>query len=155
MNDFFKQLNILFYALAAGQLLFCAVAIFLRFEGVAGFDETSAQNTTLTMIAPFLTLAAFAGAWFINQTRVAQGVELKGLNEKTGHYRTTIVIRSAIIEGGNIIMLIVYLLSGRPIHLIWFAVGMLLFLYFRPSHSNLVRNYQLSFEEESQLKKNH
>jgi len=153
MNSFFKQLSTIFYALAAGQLLFCAVAVFLRYQGTAAFDEASTQNSTLTMVTPFLALAAFTAAWFVHKMRTNQGMNQKTLSEKTMHYRTTVLLRSAMIEGGNIILLVAYLLSGRPIHLAWFVAGMLLFFYFRPSPANLVRDYQLSFDEAKQLTK--
>lgn len=153
MNSFFKQLSTVFYALAAGQLLFCAVAVFLRYQGTAAFDEASLQNATLTMVTPFLALGAFTAAWFVHKMRSAQGMNLKGVKEKSMHYRTTVLLRSAMIEGGNIILLVAYLLSGRPIHLGWFVAGMLLFFYFRPSPANFVRDYQLSFDEAKQLTK--
>jgi len=111
MNRFFKQLSTVFYALAAGQLLFSAVAVFLRYQGTAAFDEASIQNTTLTMVTPFLALGAFTAAWFVHKMRTAQGINRKTLNEKTTHYRTTVLLRSAMIEGGNIILLVAYLLS--------------------------------------------
>ncbi|NUN99183.1 MAG: hypothetical protein HUU01_01070 [Saprospiraceae bacterium] len=154
MDNFFKQLNVLFYALTAGQLLFCAVALFLRSQGAEAFNEASQFDNTLTMVTPFLALGAFTAAWFVHKIRTAQGGQQKELGEKMQHYRLTVLLRSAMIEGGNIILLIVYLLSGRPIHLAWFAAGVLLFLYFRPSRDNFVRDYQLSLEEESQLRKN-
>ncbi|MFM9952230.1 MAG: hypothetical protein ACKV1O_30140 [Saprospiraceae bacterium] len=153
MNSFFKQLSTIFYALAAGQLLFCAVAVFLRKQGTAAFDEASIENSTLTMVTPFLALAAFTAAWFVHKMRASQGMGRKNLSEKTMHYRTTVLLRSAMIEGANIILLVAYLLSGRPIHLAWFVAGMLLFFYFRPSPANFVRDYQLSFDEATQLTK--
>jgi len=153
MNSFFKQLSTLFYALAAGQLLFGAVAVFMRYKGTAAFDEASHQNTTLTIIAPFLGLGAFTIAWYVHKMRSAQGMNLKELQAKKMHYRTTVLLRSAMIEGGNIILLVAYLLSGRPIHLAWFAAGMLFFFFFRPSPGNFVRDYQLSFDEANQLTK--
>jgi hypothetical protein len=153
MNSFFKQLSTLFYALVAGQLLFCAVAVLLRYQGVAALDEASMENTTLTMVTPFLALGAFTAGWFVHRMRSAQGMQLKSIGEKVQHYRTTVLLRSAMIEGGNIMLLVAYLLSGRPIHLGWFAAGMLLFIYFRPSPENLVRDYQLPFDEANQLRK--
>ncbi len=152
MNHFFKQLSLIFYALGAGQLLFCAVAVFLRSQGAAAFEEASHYNTSLTMWTPFLVLGAFTAAWLVHKMRTSQASNLKDLKEKVPHYRTTVLLRAAMIEGGNILLLVSYLLSGRPIHLIWFAAGMVLFGVFRPGLSNFIRDYRLSFEEENLIK---
>lgn len=151
MKKLFSQLNAVFLALGIGQLLFCAAAIYIRSQGSASFDLADDNSATLAMVTPFLALGAFAAAWAIHKMRVAQGAALKELAEKLVHYRTTVLLRAAMIEGGNIILLIVYLLNGAPIHLVWFGAGILFFAYFRPSPNAFVRDYQLPNNEEREL----
>lgn len=146
MKEHFKQINILWLALLMGQLVFFAVVFFF-------INSTEGESLDiLRTIVPMLLLGALGGVYFISKKRSTDGAALETLQEKAEHYRATIVIRSALLEGANL-MAIVGMLSDSPQpYLPYFAVGIAAFLYFRPSVDRFIQDYQLKAQEAEALR---
>ena len=70
---------------------------------------------------------------------------------KLTHYKVSVLLRSAIIEGVNLVAAIAALVSGNINLLLYFAVGMLLFLFYRPSRDNFSQRYNVSAGEIAQI----
>ncbi len=68
--------------------------------------------------------------------------------EKLEHYRNLIIIRCAMVEGGNLMALILALLSGQGFFFMLFLAGLIAFVYFRPSKAEFMRDFNLTPEEE-------
>jgi len=144
-----KKLHLLFVALAAGQVLFCGVVLYLILvERFAGVDMQARDQ----YLAPSILLLAAAGtAYALNQVLSRRGRRMQFLATKVQQYSITSIVRLAIVEGANLLILIITLLSGQINSLLFFALGMLVFLYFRPSQKDFVQLFELSAEEERQL----
>jgi hypothetical protein len=144
-----KKLHTLFIALVAGQILFCGVVLYLILvEDFAGVEMQVRDQ----YLAPSILLVAAAGtAYALNQVLSRRGRRLQFLATKVQQYSIASIVRLAIIEGANLLILIITLLSGQVNSLLFFALGMLVFLYFRPSLEDFVQSFELSAEEEGQL----
>jgi len=153
MQKIFRETQILYLALLIGQLIFAIVtAILISGENpivdmtASGGDYTSLV-TMLTAVFALIILATY----FINHNRRKQGAQLSSLEAKLGHYRQTVLIRSAMVEGANLLMIIAALVTGAFNYLMYFGLGLLAYLYFRPSVSGIAMEYQLTEEEKRRL----
>ncbi|HKK79304.1 MAG TPA: hypothetical protein VJ933_06725, partial [Phaeodactylibacter sp.] len=91
-------------------------------------------------LAPSIILLAAAGtAYALNQVLSKRGRRMQFLTSKVQQYSITSIVRLAIVEGANLLILIITLLSGQVNSLLFFALGMLVFLYFRPSREDFVQ----------------
>lgn len=152
MKEQFRQINILYLALAGGQVAICAVLIFLLNQRDTNAVAEDASMEIYKMIIPFIVLFGVGAAWYMNRLRIAQGATLKSLEEKVQHFRTTVITRSALIEGPNLLVLILAFLLNQMTYFAFFALGFAAFLYFRPTVDQFIRDYQISGSEEQQLR---
>jgi hypothetical protein len=148
-KEVFRQINFLYYALLAGQILFCAVILF------AILDPESRQSgwpeAPFGLVVPAMLAGVMPLVFFINGRQLSQGGELENLPAKMAHYRTTVILRSALIEGVNIFVLVSLLLENNSTFLLFFGAGLLLFFYFRPSVNEFQQHYQLNGSEKTEF----
>lgn len=136
----FRQTNIIFYALLAGQILFCLVILF------AISDPETRQSGwpafPFGMILP-IVMASIVGAVFVINRWRGQRSVASGNGAKFNNYRTIVLLRSALIEGVNLFSLVLFLVENNATYLIFFGFGLLLFLYFRPSMDEFRQFYDV------------
>jgi len=144
-----SKLHTVFLALAIGQILFCMVTVYMVLgEGFRGVDFSRGG----LLFPPAVILLVAAGtAYALNRLLIKRGKRLKYLVTKLQQYAISGIVRLAIVEGGNILILLLALLSGNLNLLIYFAVGMLVFLYFKPGLHDFASSFDLSEEEKAQL----
>ncbi len=149
MQQQFKQIVLIYAALMVGQILFCMITIMIV---TAGTDPIPKEDNLLESLLPVFVLGAFALSYLVYRTRLQSGSELSGLANKVEHYRSTAIIRAAIMEGANLLVIVLTLVDNNLNHLIWFSLGLLAFLYFRPSTEQFIRDYALSGKEAHELR---
>ncbi len=146
-NDF-RQTIVLYWALLAGQILFALVVVFL----LTGNETSLSWPVDLPgIIGPVAILAGFTGARAINRTQMANAPVKAGLPEKTAHYRKAVIIRSALMEGANLLMVALAMVAPNYFWLLCFAAGLIGFWFLRPSIDELADNYKLSPQEKMDL----
>lgn len=155
-QEFLKSLNILHLALLGGQVMIFVVLYFAL--------DTSSESENSSMVVggideiaiAFMTffVLAVGASFFLFNKRKEEGKNLKGtLMDKLSHYRSSFVLRAALLEGANLSMLLIYFfVSKNIVLLILFAIGAALFLMIRPTASRIIEDYQLSHGEQSQLR---
>ncbi|GEM_PF-1962101 len=161
MKDFFKRLHTLFNALLAAQVIFSLAAL--------SFIQKSAQpmvmvvrNTSEDMMPQTMSktgilslvflLSAAAVAYLMDSQRKAQGAIIQGLWDKAEHYRQSSIVRLVMVGIANSIAVFVAMRENNMWYLLYLVLGMLLFLYFRPTGEKFVRQYQLSSVEAEEVK---
>jgi hypothetical protein len=146
----FRSAFLLYVALLLGQILFCFVILFLITQpDRAPLSEDSAY--------PYLGLTivflAAGTAWFLNKLRLDSLPKLQAnFGGKIMHYRTSVILRSAVLESGNLFCLVLALLEGSLTPVLHFCLGLGVFLYFRPSIEEMAQHYQLTAAEEESLR---
>lgn len=140
---------VLYYALLGGQLLFCLITLFL----ITQPDKMIADSgVDFTQWGFFVIAFAVSVGFYLNQLRRRQGATLQArLEAKVMHYRTTVIMRSAAIEAGNLFALVLAIMQVDLTPLLLFAAGMMAFIFLRPNLREIVNTYQLSGEERRQL----
>ncbi len=140
----------LYYALLAGQILFCLVTLYLIYQN----ENVSNRFELDTNSAAGLLIVISAGiiAFFMNNLRRQQAGTLRtSLQSRMMHYRTTVILRSAIMEAGNLFALILALIGFNLFPILYFLVGLLLFFFFRPSRSEFAQLYSLTGPERLEI----
>lgn len=136
-----NSIKVLFFALLAGQLLFAAVVIFLL------KDTESGPNY---MLGPDLDLYAF-GAYalaMIFLSRFIDGMWVKQIptvkrvqRSETGHYRTNVIIRLAILEGAGLFSIVLTMVTINVYLFIVTAVLLAAFWFAQPTEEEFAERY--------------
>ncbi len=146
---FFQQLAVLYGALLLGQLLFFGVVYFLMANNMV--DNQSMDDSLFRIIVPIMILGAAGAAYALDRQRQGNMDKLQDLEAKTQHYRNAVILRCALIEGANFFALLAGLLTQNYTYLLYFAVGLLAFIYFRPSKQQFIDQYELSAREREEM----
>lgn len=152
MMQQFKQTNLIYTALFIGQLLFAVLVYWMVTSKTANTTE-GYRSFTFDQLPLMVALIGITGAFLMNRLRTAQGAHLEALGQILQHYHTTVILRSAILEGCNLIVLTLALLNGNLLYLVYFGLGMAGFLYFRPSPESLAKEYGLTRQQEEELRR--
>jgi divalent metal cation (Fe/Co/Zn/Cd) transporter len=136
----------LFYALLSGQVLFAGILI--AWKGIPQKLGRIPTDDYFTLIGITVIFSSIGVAYWINEQRKREGATRGNLTEKLEHYRNLVIIRSALVEGGNLMALVFAFFSGQGFFFLLFLAGLMAFLYFRPSKGEFTRDFNLSPEEE-------
>jgi hypothetical protein len=154
-KQLFQSIQVLYYSLLAGQLIIAAVFVVLNNSDDGGgmFAPIEfGESQMYILIAGGLLIGCQVLARYIYYMRKNGISDLKDLKEKVGHYRSSVIARSGLMEGANLIALIFFFLEGNTLFLLIFAIGLAGFLLFRPSLHEFETDYPVSTEEQRALK---
>ena len=147
----FKGNYILYYALMAGQVLIALVISYLMIGAEMKFSWE--MSNPFYLIAPILIFSCISISSFLFIKRMEEAKTIKGFSEKLKHYRGSIILRSAMLEGANLICIIFYFLEQNYFFLLLFFVGFCAFLLVRPSEDNFKEIYRLTEDERMAFRK--
>jgi len=150
----FNQLGLLYFASIVGQLGIFILLFFFTEDNTSQVTDGAMGDNTLPLIIALFCLMSIGMSFFMYNKRKESGRQLEGsLDEKIGHYRQSFIIRAAMIEGPNLAVLIFYFFIERNyFYLLLFAIGMSAFLLIRPTIDRIVEDYQLSVDEQRELR---
>ena len=141
---------LIYVSLVLGQVIFSLFTVFL----ITQPDRDLKEGSDYPFLGILVVFLAAGAAWFVNKLRKDQLPKLRFNHDgKLLHYRTTVIMRSAMVEAGNLFCLILALLEGSLAPILYFCVGMVVFLYFRPQLAELVQLYGMNEEERQALER--
>lgn len=144
----FRSTFLIYVSLLLGQIAFSMFTVFL----ITQPDRTLKEGSDYPFLGILIVFLAAGAAWYVNKLRYQQLPKLRFNHDgKLLHYRTTVIMRSAMVEAGNLFCLILALLEGSLTPILYFCLGLVAFLYFRPQLSELVREYGMNEEERQRL----
>ena len=150
-RQYLTALNILFYALLAGQLIFLGIATGLKlvgeFPNVAGLEQALKYASIIFVAGGYL-----AGTKLFNG-RLAQLREQSNLQDQLNGYRGLSITRWALLEGPVLLTTVSYLLTGQSLLLGLAAGAIVLFITLRPGKDRIIRDLSLSSDAAAQLDK--
>lgn len=126
----FSQLQILFYALLAGQVLMGAALWFLMKNRTA---QEGHDADLYRLIVPVVVIGGVVVSLLIRRMMKRQAASLTTLQEKVEHFWKMWILRAAIQEGGNLMAAVLAFIAGSTYLLLWFVIGVAAFLLLRPS----------------------
>ncbi len=147
----FKSIKIIYYALAMGQFLIACVMVFLLKDDEIKFSWEI--DNMVHIIGTFLLISCITISTFFYNKKIGEGKSLSGFLEKLVHYRETVILRSSLLEGANLVCIVFFFLEQNYFFLLLFVIGFVAFLMVRPSVNTFKENYKLNEEERMELRK--
>jgi hypothetical protein len=132
----FKRLQLIFYALAGGQILFAAVVYFMINQ-----EQEFADASYFSILVPVVVIGSALLAYVLNGRFLSDAQEQKTEAAQFEHYRRRVIVRLAILEGGNLVALVAALTTGKFTFFLFFALGIAFFFYFRPTLFEMSNDY--------------
>ena len=130
--------RIIFIGLLIGQFLFYFFIQYILTGRATLFNEAFA-NHWLYWVLPFLTFGGFYGAYRFGKMRKKKFSELGDDIKKASHYRETAIMQGAIMELANLFSIITALLTFSFLPFMFFALGLVIFLFFFPTEAKFER----------------
>jgi len=124
-KEYFRELQVIYYALIAGQVIFGIVAHCLNQYGSFNSDVQIVGN--IFYIVP---LFVFGGSYVSNMVfrKMMSATKSIGiLTEKMNAYRSALIVRYSLLEGPSFFSIIAYYLTG---HLLFLALSGLIIVFF-------------------------
>ncbi len=150
MRELFKQLNLLFLVLLAGQLFFCLTVVFLN-SGPDYAARKGRETELFSTLIPVFILSMTFAIHLIDKQRQKKGIRLSNVREKFRFYRNSVFLRLILMESTNVFAIVIALVEGRLYYTIYFLIGLMAFFYFRPSIHQFMEAYNLSEEEKTRI----
>ena len=140
-NREFRQLQVLFFAMLIGQLIFMAVITYLLWEdgGEPAYllGESRDVMAAGAYMAAVIFIARFIDGMWKKQIATMQRLERPSF----GHYRSTVILRLAILEGAGLLTVILAFTTRNPILLLATALGLMAFWSARPTEEEFQERY--------------
>ncbi|MEM6771320.1 MAG: hypothetical protein AAF597_12125 [Bacteroidota bacterium] len=141
-NRDFRSLQVLFYAMLIGQLLFMLVVIFLVQNGEMGershiFGENEDLIIAGVYVMVMIGLSRFIDGMWKKQIPTVQRVNRSAF----GHYRNTVILRLAILEGAGLLTIVLALVTSNPTLFLATALGLMAFWLARPAEEEFTERY--------------
>jgi len=149
-KEYFRMLNILFYALIAGQVIFALVIVYLKLTGVS-LNNFPEYKQTLLYAFPFIVLAGIYASQAVYKSKLVPIKAKTDLREKMSDFRTACIIRWALLEVPGSLSLIICFLTGDLLFIAVAAIVIGYFLMIRPSIEKTIIDLELDFEDQTKI----
>ncbi len=132
----FKQTQILYYALFAGQAMIGLILFYLMQDN----PQDREVVPPFSFIIPGAVLFGIAAAYFIGQKRQSD-IPVNGIvQEKLEHFKSSSILKYALAEGGNLISLLLTFTMANSNYMIWFVIGLAVFILLRPKRDQFIED---------------
>lgn len=141
-ETFFASLNIIFFALFAGQTIYFIVGLLLiQSTEIAVMREL---NTVFMFVTPVVILSAILASKFIYTKLVGNFDKSSLLESKMISYRTNNIIKLALLEGANIFNISILIITANVFYAAFFVIVITLFFFNRPSKAKFIMDYEVT-----------
>jgi hypothetical protein len=146
--DGFKQLKIIFVALASGQIIYFLISLFLILQEVVQLNKDF--SSIRGFLVPVVVVILVVSSKLLYNHSINSKVKETPINEKLLLYKTNNIIRFALLEMAGILTVTFYLLTGDFLYAGMFVILMGIFLVNFPSKERFISEFELpSFKEKT------
>ena len=150
--EFFKTTFIIYFALAAGQILFFTIAVvFVESSGNTPNNELDNVFTILVPVFGILMMFTSRTLYYKNVSKTNGIISLSG---KLNTYRTFKMISWAQIEAGSIVALVAYMVTFNSLYVFVFLFLIGFFIMIRPSRDNFIKDFNITSEDSDIILRN-
>ena len=146
---YFRQLFIIFAALLTGQVIFMGVALFLVQSG--GMIVNTDLQGMFSLLVPIVAIGGLLASNVSYAAVTRKGREKETIDEKLDAYRRANIIRLALLEGPNLLVIVAYLLTGKMVYGFVFIVLIVAQMFFRPSWGRCITDLALTADEQEMI----
>ena len=146
---FFTRLRILFFALLFGQTIFAAIAYVIF--GIEDAPIEQSSNDVLVYVAVLYSITAMGAGYVLKPRLVKSAAEKSNLDEKLKAYTTASLINWAILEGANLLNIVVFIITDNRISLVFFLAILLVYIPTKPDLRKIAEELNLSRKEQEEI----
>lgn len=138
-KPFFSTLNIIFFGLLSGQLIYFAIGLFLiqsgNMQGIEGIE------TIFMFITPVVVFTSIFASKLIYNKQAEAFDKNRSLDEKLTSYRTGCIVQLALIEGANIFTISIMIITADYLYAAFFSLLIAFFWLNKPGEEKFKADY--------------
>ena len=148
-NKMLQNLNVIFFSLIGGQILYFLVGLYLLQSGQ--FQQLSKMSTIFMYIVPLINVVFIMAAKFVYEKKLLKLNKDENIEKKSQSYLTNNIIKLALLEGANLINITIMILTGNYFFAGFFVIIIALYFLNKPTKEKFITEYQLSSDEAMKL----
>ena len=149
-SAYFRTVQVIYYALVAGQVIFGIVALYLNQNSKFYYDTKGVGNTILYIVALFV----FGGSAVSNLVfrNMISAIKSRGtLTEKMTAYRSALIAKYSLLEGTSLFSIVAYYLTGNLLFLALSGLIIIVFLTIKPTTDRAAKELELNLNDEQAI----
>ena len=146
VSSFFSRVRILHFAILAGLVMITGILFFLLRTGSGG-QGLGKANQVLSILGPVIGLVTLLAAFLSYKVKMKSAVKQNSLADKLGIFMTAHIIKLALLEGGAIINLVLFYLTGNLQLLIYAGLAILVIAINFPGKYRVSNDLELDEEQ--------
>lgn len=147
VEQFLRSITIIYFALLMGQILLVGTFTFLKLGlGITSTEDIGELKFIFQIIIPVGLIFGFGMGQFLMNKRLPSIRQLS-FTEKLNQYRSLLIIRCALLEGFILFAAVVYYLSDDYIFLGYVFLGVMGFLFLRPTRFKLQEDLEINLSD--------
>ncbi len=150
-KEYFKGINMVFYTLISGILLFLIIALFINFTINFAIVDAAFYNTIILLFLAFMAVGMVGSQILFSNKLKKINVRNSDLLIKTAEYRSSLVSRFVLIEAPAFFSIVAYLLTGSSLFIIFVGVTIVTMFMLRPTKEKLINDLQLNSIEKEMI----
>ena len=147
--DSFRQLKIIFFALAAGQIIYFLISLVLIQEEIVIISKDF--SNIWGFLIPVLVVIMVAASRLLYNRLINSNIKLTSESEKLKVYQTGNILKFALIEGANLISITFYMLTGDFLYAGMFIIVLGIFFVNFPGREKFLMEFESSFPENNKV----
>lgn len=147
---YFKTIQIIYYALIAGQLFFAFIVLFLIY-GMEFKAEMQDLKNIFIIVATLFAIGGLFASQMIFRNRLDQAKSRTNLPEKLGDYRSALIVRFALLEFPSFLSIVFCMITGEVIFLGLSGLIIAVFLSIKPTKDKAINELELNTSDVNSL----
>jgi hypothetical protein len=150
-RDYFRSIKIIFFALLAAQLTFALAALYLNLGSESPKENTNSMRSVFLIIALIIALNGLVTGNMIYRNRLRKITQNPNLSAKLDEYRSTLLIRLAMLEASTLFSLVAFLLTGDLIFIGFAGMTIVYFVFLNPTKATIAFDLELNIAEKAMI----
>ena len=138
-NKFLQQMQIIFYAIMSGHIIFACLVVFV----IPSDASFTPGDLMLSIDMALVLLLLFYAFYFYRQRTAAIAAKYIADDEKLGEWRATAITRWALIDFVCFAQIAFLFISGNNLFLYAYVVGALAMMYTKPAPATVQSELRL------------
>lgn len=147
---YFTSLQIIYYALIAGQVMFGIICLSLIQSGKFETGDT-VLSSVFSIIVPLFAIAGIFGSVIMFRNILREHENKDSLPEMMPVYRGALIVRYALLEAPSFFSIVAYLLTGEIVLLGAAGLIIIYFITIKPTIARAVKDLKLNPDDEHTL----
>lgn len=141
-REYFRSLQIIYYGMIAGPLLFILFIIYLKFSGLFEAQAPEMKDVYIYLV-PIFIIGGIVISNLIFKNRIKLAHNLPSLLNKMSDYYSVQIIRLSVLEGTILFSIVVCFITGEFLFLAMGGISMMVFYTLKPSREKAAKDLEL------------